>query len=203
MRLTSTGLGIGTSSPAYKLDVSGGSGNAYARVTTTGANNWSTLLLENGDGVWHISNDNTGLLQFGRTADPSDQQKLTLDASGNLGLGVTPSAWGVVTGLQVLNANVSSVGGNTNNSNFGSNFYYDGTNFRYIGTSFATNLKQLNGSFEFYTAPSGTAGNAISFTQAMTLDASGRLGIGTTSPSQKLDVNGIIQGTTGLTMLLQ
>ena len=35
--------------------------------------------------------------------------------------------------------------------------------------------------FQFYTAPSGTAGNAISFTQAMTLDASGRLVIGGTS----------------------
>jgi chorismate mutase len=33
----------------------------------------------------------------------------------------------------------------------------------------------------WYTAPSGTAGNAISFTQAMTLDASGNLLVGTTS----------------------
>jgi hypothetical protein len=36
------------------------------------------------------------------------------------------------------------------------------------------------GSHKWYTAPSGTAGDAISFTQAMTLDASGRLGIGST-----------------------
>jgi hypothetical protein len=40
----------------------------------------------------------------------------------------------------------------------------------------------------WYTAPSGTAGNAISFTQAMTLTAAGNLGIGTSSPSQKLHV---------------
>jgi hypothetical protein len=39
-----------------------------------------------------------------------------------------------------------------------------------------------SGSFKWYTAPSGTAGNAISFTQAMTLNASGNLGVGTTSP---------------------
>jgi len=35
--------------------------------------------------------------------------------------------------------------------------------------------------FTFEIAPSGTAGNAISFTQAMTLDASGNLGVGLTS----------------------
>jgi hypothetical protein len=46
------------------------------------------------------------------------------------------------------------------------------------------------GNYAWNTAPSGTAGNAISFTQAMTLDASGRLGIGVTSPSQSLHVAG-------------
>jgi len=35
---------------------------------------------------------------------------------------------------------------------------------------------------------SGTAGNAISFTQAMTLDADGDLGVGVTSPSARLHV---------------
>jgi hypothetical protein len=34
---------------------------------------------------------------------------------------------------------------------------------------------------QWFTAPSGTAGNAITFTQAMTLDASGRLLVGNTS----------------------
>ena len=49
-----------------------------------------------------------------------------------------------------------------------------------------------SGGHAWYTAPSGTAGNAISFTQAMTLDASGRLGIGTTSPASyaRLSVSG-------------
>jgi hypothetical protein len=42
---------------------------------------------------------------------------------------------------------------------------------------------QTSGQHQWYTAPSGTAGNAITFTQAMTLNASGNLGIGTTSPS--------------------
>ena len=40
-----------------------------------------------------------------------------------------------------------------------------------------------DGSFGWNTAPSGTAGNTITFTQAMTLDASGNLLVGTTGAS--------------------
>jgi len=40
----------------------------------------------------------------------------------------------------------------------------------------------------WFNAPSGTAGNAITFTQAMTLNASGNLGIGTSSPNARLSV---------------
>jgi hypothetical protein len=47
----------------------------------------------------------------------------------------------------------------------------------------------LSGQHRWLTAPSGSANAAITFTQAMTLDASGRLGIGTTSPTAKLEVN--------------
>jgi hypothetical protein len=65
----------------------------------------------------------------------------------------------------------------------GANWYYGTGNYRYIQTAAASYLKQTSGAFQFFTAPSGTAGNAISFTQAMTLDASGNLGVGSTSPS--------------------
>jgi len=47
-------------------------------------------------------------------------------------------------------------------------------------------LRQDGGTFKFFTAPSGTAGNAISFTQAMTLDASGNLLVGTTTSTARL-----------------
>jgi hypothetical protein len=75
-----------------------------------------------------------------------------------------------------------------------SNSYESSSNaFTYIASAYALRYNQnLNdGSHAWLTSTiSGTAGNAISFTQAMTLDASGRLGIGTTSPSYKLQVNG-------------
>jgi len=76
------------------------------------------------------------------------------------------------------------------------NVYYDGA-YRYGNTAGATRLDLEVGAFKFFTAASGTAGNAISFTQAMTLNASGNLGIGTASPTQRLHLAG-----SGDTMML-
>jgi hypothetical protein len=50
----------------------------------------------------------------------------------------------------------------------------------YYGTGNATHYEQTLGQHRWYYAASGTAGNAITFTQAMTLDASGHLMVGTT-----------------------
>jgi len=110
------------------------------------------------------------------------------DSSGNFGLGVTPSAWGSSVKAIQIGAR-TGVWTLSDNTYLSTNSYFDGTNSRYIGTQFATMYSQQNdGAHKFYVAPSGTAGNAITFTQAMTLDASGNLGVGTASPSDRLDV---------------
>jgi hypothetical protein len=63
-----------------------------------------------------------------------------------------------------------------------SNWYYNGGD-KYVVTGPASQYVQNQGVHQWFNAPSGTAGNAISFTQAMTLDASGNLLVGTTSAS--------------------
>jgi hypothetical protein len=125
-------------------------------------------------------------------------QAMTLDASGNLGLGVTPSAWGnIFTALQIKNTSLSAVNGIV--SVLGGNSFYNGTSYTYIQNGFANQLEVNNsGSFLFQIAPSGTAGNAITFTQAMTLDASGNLSIGNTSASGKVHITG---GSSGADLL--
>jgi len=57
-----------------------------------------------------------------------------------------------------------------------SNVYFDGS-FRYVRSGTATIFHSSNGSYKWNIAASGTAGNAITFTQAMTLDASGNLSL--------------------------
>jgi hypothetical protein len=115
---------------------------------------------------------------------------MVIDASGNLGLGVTPSAWGT-GGWKALDigSRASFVSSNSSDAIVGYNAYNNGTNWIYKATAAASVYLQGSGSHQWFTAPSGTAGNAISFTQAMTLDASGNLGVGTTSPAYKLHIN--------------
>jgi hypothetical protein len=69
----------------------------------------------------------------------------------------------------------------------------------YITTNVATQYAQSAGLHVWSYAASGTAGTAISYTTAMTLDTSGRLGIGMT-PTRTLDVTGTF-GVTGASTL--
>ena len=119
---------------------------------------------------------------------------MRLDSSGNVGLGVTPSAWGSLgtsRAIQLTKGALSSLSGGPNDYiAVSSNSYADTSSdpasavWKYVATGTATLYEGgRSGQHRFYTAASGTAGNAITFTQAMTLNSSGNLGIGTTSPN--------------------
>jgi hypothetical protein len=105
-----------------------------------------------------------------------------LDSSGNLGLGVTPSASSVASVMMQMKGGAVYSSNSTNMMLLG-NAFYNGTNWIYQNNGFAEQYIQGGGSgqHQWYVAPSGTAGNAISFTQAMTLDASGNLLVNRTS----------------------
>jgi hypothetical protein len=120
---------------------------------------------------------------------------LRIDSSGNLGLGVTPSA----ASLATIQSTYGLLTGN-NESTIASNAIYI-SGFKYVGTGLATKYYQSAGAHSWHTAASGTAGNAITFTQAMTLDASGRLGIGATSPATILDIG--VNDSTAKTITLR
>ena len=120
-------------------------------------------------------------------------ERMRVDSSGFVGIGVTPSAWG--SGYKVLDiGGGASFAGLSNSAYITSNSYDNGTNYIYKATAASTLYLATSGQHRWYNAPSGTAGNAVTFTQAMTLDASGNLGIGTTSPSfasgSGLEING-------------
>ncbi len=113
----------------------------------------------------------------------------TWDTSGNLGLGVTPSAWGSAFKAIQVGAVGSAYVSSAGDVIFGRNTYNNGTNSLYLTSNYASAYGMISGQHQWYNAASGTAGNTITFIQAMTLDASGNLGVGTSSPSAKLAVS--------------
>ena len=137
-----------------------------------------TITLNGTTGITTPDVTSSGSLNIDASAPDNS---LVVNASGNLGLGVTPSAWSVFKAMQ-LGSTMALGGVNGTSSNVFANTYYDGA-YKYIGTGSAYRYEQniATGYHAWHTAPSGTAGAAISFTQAMTLDASGNLLVGTTS----------------------
>jgi hypothetical protein len=196
MRLDTSGnLGIGTTSPASRLDVrnTGGTYDKGISVQTSAAGNIGTF--------WTSATDlNIGIAGAHKfTNFDGSATRMTLDSSGNLGLGVTPSAFSTGKAMQIGALNGITLFGFAGGAEFGSNFNFD-SSYKYTTTGASARYTTGGGTHAWYIAPSGTAGNAITFTQAMTLDASGRLGIGTTSPSTTLHVKGAASADATLTI---
>jgi hypothetical protein len=114
-------------------------------------------------------------------------ERMRLDLAGNLGLGVVPSAWRTTVGTKVFQFGLAGAlyaqdSSGTYWTSLTSNAFQNTSNQNaYINAGFATSYTQVLGQHIWSTAPSGTAGAAITFTQAMTLNASGSLLLGTTS----------------------
>jgi len=142
--------------------------------------------------IMAVSEGSSGVLglTFSTGSSASITERMRIDSSGNVGLGgVTPAAWG--SSFKALQINYSAIWGNPANTTirFSTNTYNNGTNFIYLTSNFATYYAQDSGTHAWFNAPSGTAATTATFTQAMTLDASGRLGIGVTSPTRTLDIS--------------
>ena len=189
MVLDSSGnLGIGTSSPFARLQVVDSSANYTSPQLMVGeASNATGKQLH----VGYNTTANTGYIQA--VHNGTGYKDLLLNPNGgNLGLGVTPPAW--ESGTQSINIGAGTAlwnPGSGTATRLLTNAYRPASgNYTYRNNGGAGMYEQNGAEHRFFTAATGTAGNAITFTQAMTLDASGNLGIGTTSPAKKLHVAG-------------
>jgi hypothetical protein len=193
MRLTSTGLGIGTSSPSEKLHVSGGNARidrvSNTTVLTLGGSpsaNWEgdiQFLTSNSVTNWRLASNRTTAGAF--TITPSTAgggstfttPAVTVNSSGNLGIGTSSPA----------NRLVVQQAQNTG----------DGIRLLASGSD-TTLLTRYLSSIDAWqiTSSYGTTGAYkpiawfTSDLERMRLDASGNLGIGTSSPGAKLEVSG-------------
>ena len=114
-------------------------------------------------------------------SDGDGNPRLIINSGGNVGIGVTPSAWdATLKAITIDGTAVFSGQANAEVVRLGSNWYYN-SGFKYQTTGSATIYDQASGKHSWYTAASGTAGNAISFAERMTLTSSGNLLIGQTT----------------------
>jgi len=114
------------------------------------------------------------------SATPNPVERLRISSEGlatfsnNIAIaGQTLSAWGGNFGV-MQSYYGSYFGGTTGGGTvMGNNNYYDGTNYKYINSDFAGQIQIGGGNILLRVAPSGTAGNNVTYTNALTIASTG------------------------------
>jgi hypothetical protein len=187
------GTNVGIATTALVADAllpiqinAGASGQAYFASNNNGG--YGLLMgYDNANGYARIRNVSNTALTF----ETNNSEKMRLTNSGNLGLGVTPSAWGSLFNNSLVQVKTTSILGFDNNLYLGVNYYATNSSDNYIQNGFASRYVQRVGQHQWETAASGTANNSVTFSQAMTLTSGGNLLVGpTTDNGARLQVNG-------------
>lgn len=104
-------------------------------------------------------------------------RQMTLNSLGNLGIGVTPAAWGST--WKALQVGSSTALWGTIDTRLTNNLYNDGTNDRAIATAAGSMYYAYAGIHYWFNSASVSAGAIATTVERMRLDLAGNLGVGT------------------------
>jgi len=199
-------VGIGTSSPGGALHVAGG----ITRLSNT-TTNWLDIDSSSGSGNDVKVQTRFNSLVFDAPTGagaPSirfqtgSAEAMRIDSSGNVGIGTTSpdhklhvqgsNAGGDFKALELWNSTTNTAGSKTS------------LNMPVFNGAAGLKISQLSSGSDSYNAviSTGQSGSSLIFesgarSEAMRIDSSGNVGIGTSSPSATLDVNGSLSKNSG------
>jgi hypothetical protein len=177
-------VGIGATDPVKTLDVRG-----------------TLAISNNASSYWYMDrSDDDGrfkILTDGNSEKFSIATTGTAIFSGSVGIGnVTPSAWASPFTVIQGGSHGQHIGFQSNGPDMkiGSNNYYNGSGYVYTVSSNGAAQFNIGGNsgFSFSTAPSGTAGNAVTFTTALYIPVGGSVYINNATTSNFINLESLL-----------
>jgi hypothetical protein len=187
-----------TGAATFSSSVLANSFNIAANGTISSNGFWGTLHTKGAGSYsdWSVINSAGNGVMWNPTGT------LGISIGGHLGVKAIPNSWTADYAIvQLAGAGaVSSTTGGATFTHLTNGTYFDGTNWKYnytsVGVARYTLTDSGGGTHQWFLAPTGTAGNNITWTPAMRLTSSGNLLINSTSDNgEKLQVTGITRTT--------
>ena len=164
--------------------------NTYVQFRTPASNESGLLFGDDADNDAGAVTYNHSSNHLGFKVNASERMRI--DSSGQMGLGVTPDTWSTGNSITV-GTSQGTLWGVSDQINLSGNAYFNSGWKAAATKAGASQIQQALGAIDFKVSGSVTADNAITFIDAVKITNTGAVGINETSPGQKLTVGGDIQ----------